>query len=219
MFERYAGFNEYVKLYGLARSEGVLLRYLTQAYKAIVQSVPESYRDELLEEVIAFLRATLSRVDATLVREWETMVAVGQGGLPEDDAPDEPPPFDPAADARAFRSRLRAEMQALVKAIAAQDYEEAVLSLRPDPDDGWDAERLEAALEPFVAEHEAVVFGAAARHAHLLHVKPTGERIWLVQQTLVAEAGETTWMLEAEVDLTEVTEDTGPLVALRRIAE
>ncbi len=221
MIERFASFNEYVKLYGLGRSEGVLLRYLSQAYKVLVQTVPETYRDERIEDIIAYLRATLARADSSLVREWEAM-ASGDGDLPEAGAlPEAPrPPPDPASDARAFGARLRAEMQALVKAVAIGDFEEAAIASRPT-DPVWDEDRFEEALAPCLDEIGSIVFDHRARLAHLTHIEEVGPRLWRVQQTLCNADGDTMWMLEAEVDLPVPTDETplpdGPLIALTRI--
>ena len=44
MYERSMSFAEYVAHYGLTRSEGCLLRYLSDAYKALVQNVPEDLK-------------------------------------------------------------------------------------------------------------------------------------------------------------------------------
>src|SRR3984885_4500741 len=46
MFERAMTFTEYTGFYGLARSEGLVLRYLADAYKAMRQTVPEEARTE-----------------------------------------------------------------------------------------------------------------------------------------------------------------------------
>ena len=40
------GFADYVRHYGLARCEGLVLRYLTDAYKALVQTIPEDAKTE-----------------------------------------------------------------------------------------------------------------------------------------------------------------------------
>ena len=220
MVERFASFNEYVKQYGLGRSEGVLLRYLSQAYKVLVQTVPEVYRDDRLEDVIAYLRATLARADSSLVREWESMASGRPLHDDVDEEEQERPPADPAADPRAFRARIRAEMQALVKALAAGDFEEAAIASRP-VDPPWTKDRFEEALAPCLDEIGAIVFDHSARVAHLTHVQEEEDRVWRVQQTLCNADGETMWMLEAEVDLPVPTRDAptpdGPLVALRRI--
>ena len=49
MYERAMTFVEYVGFYGLARSEGLVLRYLADAYKALRQTVPEEARTEELD--------------------------------------------------------------------------------------------------------------------------------------------------------------------------
>ena len=42
MYERAMTFGEFVAFYGLARSEGLVLRYLSDAYRALRQTVPDS---------------------------------------------------------------------------------------------------------------------------------------------------------------------------------
>ena len=220
MVERYAGFNEYVKLYGLGRSEGVLLRYLSQAYKALVQSVPDQYKDEQVENVIAYLHAMLSRVDTTLLREWEAMTQVVPAEIEEAEVELPPQPFDPTTDPKGFEARLRADMHAMLKALSQADYEEVATLAGGDPEDpesGWTAEAVEEAIAPFIAEYGPVVFDHQARLAHLTHLQSTGERTWKVQQTLRSEQGETEWMLDGEVDLRDEAPMEGALVRLVRI--
>lgn len=214
MVERYASFNDYVRFYGLARIEGVLLRYITQAYKTLAQTVPEAAKDERVEDVLAYLRAVLARVDASLVQEWERM---NQAERDPSLASSTDQSLGPAIDMRAFRARIRAELHAVIKALAERDFEEAVAGFRADPDDAWTAERLEAELAPFEAEHGPIAFNHEARMTSLTHIELLAERYWKVQQTLVAQEGDTLWMLDAEVDLREPSEDDGPLIVLRRV--
>ncbi len=219
MYERFANFNEYVKLYGLARSEGVLLRYLTQSYKALIQTVPEVYKDEVMEDVIAYLRTTLARVDSSLVTEWEQML-VQREPDEEEGLQAEPPPLDPAEDSRAFRARLRAEMHALVRALSKGDFVVAALASRTS-EDAWDPAAFEEAVEAFAEECGRLVFDHNSRLAQYTHVTSLAPRIWQVRQTLCNEEGETPWMIEAEVDLPvptlEVPVAEGPLVRVVRI--
>jgi superfamily II RNA helicase len=218
MFEKFASFNEYVSEYGLARSEGVLLRYLTQAYKALVQTVPDTFKDEAVQDIEAFLRATLARVDSSLVTEWERMVA---GGPVEDvETLVEPPPVDPAADARAFAARLRAEMHAIVKAMADGAFDEAEAATRAG-DDPWTADRFEAAVNEFAQEHGRLRCDHESRLSSFTRIHEQSPRVWIVQQTLLGPEGETEWMVEAEVDLPKPTKDApvpdGPFVRVTRV--
>jgi hypothetical protein len=63
MVEEYLGFGEYVRRYGLQRSEGVLLRYLSQAYKTLDQNVPDTLKSDAVWDIIGYLRAVLERTD------------------------------------------------------------------------------------------------------------------------------------------------------------
>src|SRR5690606_26601189 len=74
MYEEWATFNDYVKIYALSRSEGLLLRHLHQTYKTLEQTVPAGHKTEAVVDVIAWLRATIERVDSSLVQEWERML-------------------------------------------------------------------------------------------------------------------------------------------------
>jgi hypothetical protein len=217
MFERWASFNDYVREYGLSRSEGVLLRYLSQAYKTLVENVPVQQHDDDFVEVLAFLRATLARVDSSLVAEWERRVA-STGEVDEAGPGEAARVFDLAQDRRALLARVRAELHALVKALAAADYEEAAACLFADPDDAWSPERLEEAMGPVLEEIGRVEFGPSARYHGLTTLESTGARTFVAQQVLVGPEGNSPWMLEAEIDLTEPEAAAAPLLRLRRIA-
>jgi len=224
MFERFATFSEYIKQYGLKTAEGVLLRYLGQAYKVLIQSVPEGYRTEGLLEVIAFLRATLQRVDSSLVSEWEQM-AEG-GGRDKGDA--EPRAYDITRDPKALTTRLRAEMHLLLRALSAGDYEEAAHCVRipegVESEGGvWDADRIEAALAPFVEAHGHPPFDARARLADRTLIDEVSPRVYRVQQILCDPDEAHDWRLEAVVDLSETSElgdsDAGGLLRLQQIGD
>ena len=76
MVEHADTFNQYVSRYGLKRSEGLVLRYLTDCYKALVQTVPAAAVDDRLAEVIEWLGELVREVDSSLLDEWERLRAV-----------------------------------------------------------------------------------------------------------------------------------------------
>ncbi len=76
MVEHADTFNQYVSRYGLKRSEGLVLRYLTDCYKALAQTVPASAVNDRLAEVIDWLGALVREVDSSLLDEWERLRAV-----------------------------------------------------------------------------------------------------------------------------------------------
>jgi superfamily II RNA helicase len=216
MWEQYEDFADFVRRHGIARSEGLLLRYLSQVHDALVHSVPEAARNEEVWDLVGWLRAMLARVDSSLIEEWESLVRPG--------APREPEPraaarreLDLARHPKLLAARIRAEMHQLVRALAAGRYEEAAGCIRSDRDQPWDAARFEAALAPFLAEHGAIVFDARARLAEHTLIKPVGPRRFEIRQTLLDPQDENLWNLAGEVDLDEEPGVDAPLVRLREI--
>ncbi|MEZ4381769.1 MAG: DUF3516 domain-containing protein [Nannocystaceae bacterium] len=221
LYERYCSFNEYVKEYGLARSEGVLLRYLTDAYKVLVQTVPETYKGGELLDVIAFLRATLARVDSSLLQEWEKMLE-GGGAEPAVEGEAAPRRAHLGDDAKALGARVRAEMHALVRALAERDFEEAAALVRaPEADDAtaerWSAARFDAAMADYYASYERLRFDHGARFPKYTILREEAPRIWSLRQILVDPEDDNMWVIEGKVDLSADEVPEGPLVVVERI--
>jgi len=218
MFERWMTFTEYVNELGLERVEGVLLRYLSQTYKTLVRTVPETYRTEAVIDMISYLRAMLALVDSSLVREWEAMLSPGDDdgdGLPEPGRP-----VDISRDRRSFHARIRAEMHHLVRALATEDHDGFVAALRVrDPDSAWDAHRVAAAIAPFVEEWGAVRFDHAARVTSNTTIQSAGDHVWDVTQTLVDPDDTREWRIVGRVDLSDDTDPDGPLVELVDVSD
>ncbi len=219
MVERCQSFNDYVREYELQRSEGLLLRYLAEAYKTLAQTVPERFRDEALEDVLAFLRATVRGVDSSLLDEWERMrsgEAAEPRAAPEAAPPAPALPFDPARNPRAFAARVRADLHRLLGALARRSWEEAAAALW-QPGGEWTPRRLEEAMAPYWTEHPRIDVTPAARRPHHTFLDQAGPRRWKAVQRIVDEAGEVDWMLECQVDLSAERDPDLPLVELVRI--
>ncbi len=227
MVERFCSFHDYVRDYGLQRTEGVLLRYLSDAYKTLAQSVPTRFRTEPVEELSASLGAILRTVDASLLEEWESLQQEGGAARGTHEAVvTRPRPADPAADPRAFAARVRAELHRLLGALARKDYADALAALRPgEAEDGrdWTPDRLSAALAAFYEEHSAIVTTPAARNPRHTLIRPAGPRRWDVEQRIVDPEGHDDWAIYGHIDLSGPasvsgeTSDTGPLLQLRRL--
>jgi superfamily II RNA helicase len=209
MLERFCSFGDYVREYELQRSEGVLLRYLSEAYKTLVQTVPESYRTDELEELIAALRQALKDVDSSLLDEWERLQ------LPPGVTPDARPAPPPAPTQKQVVARLRAELHRLLRGVGMRAWDEALAALAPGH--GWTAAELEAQMAPYFAEHGQVVLTPEARRPHHSLVKPVGPRSWQVQQRILDPEGHADWMLDCTAGLPEGPLPDTPLLELRRI--
>jgi superfamily II RNA helicase len=219
MYERYMTFADYIKEYKLERSEGVLLRYVSQSYKALLQSVPETARDDTVYDIIAFLRALLGRVDTSLLEEWESLLHPDEEPEEEEAAPVDARPFRvaPEADPRAFLARVRAEMHRVVRAVADGDYEEASALVRQPDDDTWGAGRFDQALTPFLEEHERVVFDVRSRQPGKTRLVQESDDLWRVTQVLCDPDDDNRWMIEGEIRPSEIAAADEPWVQLVRI--
>ena len=219
MAEMYTSFADYVKELGLQRAEGVLLRYVSEVYKALVQNVPAERRTEPLLDIIAYLRAMLAAVDSSLLTEWETLLAGG------DIAEEAPRKLDISADRKAFHARVRAELLGLVRSLSRQDWEEAAAGLRRGEDDPWGPDEIRAAMEPFFAEFGELPFDHRARLPSHTHITPVGPHQWKVRQLLLPpvqatdEEEEGFFAIEGRVDLRGDTNPDGPLVELLALGE
>jgi superfamily II RNA helicase len=226
MFGEYRSFNGWVKEFQLERSEGVLLRYLSEAYKALVQNIPADDRTEELWAAIAWLRSVVHRADSSLVEEWERM-ALGTEATKEEI----PQGVDISADSRAFQARIRAELHGFLRALADEDYEEALLLVRPlEGAPAWSAHRLETALAPYREQYGGITFNHSARMSEHTVIQLEEPHRWRVIQTLIDEPPEPQYELEepAEpdnctflhcvVDLRQDTHPVGPVLTVLKVA-
>ncbi|OZD39082.1 DEAD/DEAH box helicase [Rhodococcus sp. 06-1477-1B] len=208
MFERACSFGEYVSLYQLARSEGLVLRYLSDAYRAIRQTVPVDAQTPDLLDLIAWLGELVRQVDSSLVDEWEQLIN------PADDptAPVVPPaPPSILTNRRAFVVLVRNEMFRRVQLAALQRDEELV---ELDPDAGWPD-----VLDRYFDEHESIGTGGAARSSALVHIDESdaAEGRWRVEQTIDDPAGDHDWRIRAEVDLAASEEEGTAVVRVTEV--
>jgi superfamily II DNA/RNA helicase len=222
LFEGYMSFGDYVKRYSLQRSEGVLLRYLSQLYKTLDQTVPEPSKTEGVWDSLGFFRALVEQTDSSLLEEWqgllhpEILVRTKERKTAREILWLQ----ELLADPKTFAARVRAEMHLLVRALSQRAWEEATDLVKHDPDDPqtqWDAERFQAALAPFFEEYGELLFTPEARRHHWTQIRSTGDREWEVAHTLLDPQGENLWAIQGTIDLRNPDEAEGPIVRVGRI--
>ncbi|HEY6476232.1 MAG TPA: DUF3516 domain-containing protein [Polyangia bacterium] len=214
MYEGFTAFNDYVRSLGLERSEGVLLRYLSQVFKTLEQTVPAAARTDEVLDVMAHFRSLLREVDSSLLEEWE---ALADPTLrPAKRTASAAAPVDPAAERRATVAALRAELHKLVAALARRDHAAAVRLVAPREGEAWTAERLVEAMAPFWATHATLLTTPDARRPDRTRIDELGPGKFRAQQVLVDGEGDEDWSLDCLVDLT-ARRAGEPLLALQRI--
>src|SRR5262245_53365317 len=201
-YEQAMSFTEYIGFYGLARSEGLVLRYLADAYKALRQTVPEEARTDELADLTEWLGELVRQVDSSLLDEWEHLRGAPPPAYPHLRGV-RPPAYPHGAPApvtgnkRAFRVLVRNELFRRVQLAARRRYDELGAL---DEQAGWDAEAWEDALEPYFAGHSEIGAGPDARGPGLLIIEELRGR-WDVRQIFDDPAGDHDWGLSARVDL------------------
>ncbi len=228
MWEQAMSFTDLISRYKLARSEGVVLRYLSDAYRTLRQTVPDAHRDPELEDLVDWLGETIRQTDSSLLDEWEALTHPdGTLNTVHRDAVAPPRPL--TANDRAFRAMIRRAMWRRVELAARDDINalyavERVSAALTEPPSSvvMDTAAWDAALGDYWAEHDEVVLDADARGPAYLSIgpHPDGGRRWAVRQTIADPAGDRDWVIEADVDL-DASDAVGELVltttALRRL--
>ena len=214
MYEQGLAFHGYVKEYGIERAEGVLLRYLSEIYRTLERSLPETAKTEELQDYIDWLGAEVRSVDASLLEEWERLqnpeAALAQA------EPKEPEEFDVTRDRRAFTVLVRNAVWRLVAALGKKDYERAARELDAGSGAPWDAAALENAVVPYFDEYPELRLDPTARSPRYLKLTEEGGR-WVLLQTLVDPEDDLGWSLELTVDLDQARAAGRPLLVLVRV--
>jgi hypothetical protein len=206
MWERAFTFREFVNTYGLTRAEGAVLRYLSDAFKALRSGVPADARTEEVTDLVEWLGELVRQVDSSLLDEWEQLTSPDQPLDVPVAVPARPRPL--TGNERAFTAMVRNALFRRVELFARRRwYDLGEL----DGAAGWTAERWEAVVRAYFEEHEEVQTGADARGPALLIVDKGEPGVWRVRQILDDPAGNHDWGFEAEVDL-EASDEEGSAV-------
>ena len=207
MVETASDFKEYVGRYNVARSEGLLLRYLSEAFRALDRTVPIEKRDERLRDIIAWLGLAVRTVDSSLVDEW---AAAGEGSSEGLDAA--PPAADEVVrDRRGLTLLVRNALFARVRLAAHEAVDELG---KLDAEWGWRAPVWQRALDRFFEEHEEILLDADARSSTYFLVDEKDERsahVWHVRQIIRDSDDERDFGIWGDVDL-DATQDEGAVV-------
>ncbi|WP_347755716.1 DUF3516 domain-containing protein [Agrococcus sp. ProA11] len=207
MWERAMTFADYTQHYGLARSEGLVLRYLSDAFRAVRQTVPDEAKSEDLLDIIEWLGEVVRQVDSSLLDEWEELMHPTAPG----ETPIAPPPPSVVANPRAFRTLVRNELFRRVQ-LAALDKHEELGELDP----GFGSAAWGDALDAYYDEHETIGTGADARSSRML-VIDEGHTVWEAQQILADPAGDHDWRIWATIDLEASAEAGVAVVQVTRV--
>ena len=208
MLESAADFKGYIQKLGIARSEGILLRYLAEAFRSLDRTVPLEKRNDQLNDIISWLGFVVRSVDSSLVDEW---AAAG-----EDSAFDAAPPSGAdvvVADRRGMTLLVRNALFRRVS-LAARERADELGEL----DEAWGMGELRwrRALEAFFEAHEELLVDGDARSTAFFTIdesdelKPAAEggHVWHVHQIFHDSDGDHDFGIMADVDLDATQEES-----------
>ena len=201
MLENAMTFSDLVATYGLARSEGVILRYLTDAWRTLRQSVPDEYYTDELADVVEWLGELIRQVDSSLVDEWAQMAGednpISQEDLDRELAFGVEDPTALTANRRAFTIMVRNYFFRLVQLFALEKEDrlaELLDYLDEVPDFG-------AVLDDYFDEYDDIETGPSARGPEFFRVSDQETRTWTVRQIICDPKGEHAFQFVGTVDL------------------
>ncbi len=213
MYERYNSFADYVKIYGLQRSEGLLLRHLSQVWKVLSQTVPEGAKTEAVVEMEDYFRELIRGIDSSLLEEWERLRDPNYVAAESADKPERPTTFDVTRDRTAFRRLVRLAVLSVLQEVAAGDWEAAAERAGTEP------RVLESAFATYWDEHPRFRLdpeGRAAKHTHVDEGGP-GAPEWQVAQVLVDPEEANDWEVRLVVDLAASRRAAAPVLRFESV--
>lgn len=208
-------FSEFVQRYGLQRSEGIVLRYLSDAYQALRRTIPQDLRTEELEDLIEWLGVLVRGIDSSLLDEWEALTH------PEDGEPDAAAELRSTSvrslsgQTKVLRTMVRAAMWQRVEHFAFE-REERLAQL--DGASSWDRDRWASAMDDYYDTYDHVGIDGPARSPQLLQITEES-KVWRIRQVLDDPDHHRDWAIEAELDL-EATDEAGePVLAITHVGD
>jgi hypothetical protein len=191
----------------------VLLRYLSDAYKTLVQSVPSADKTPAVDEIITYLAAIVRAVDSSLLDEWEALRAPAEA--PKHERVHEVPgEADITFNAKELTVLVRNALFAFVRALARKDYDAASAMLEGED---WKPGALQGTMAPFWAEHAELRTDARARSPEHTRVTSTEGGVWRVEQVLVDVDDANDWAAFVTIDLARSKEAGRPVLKLDRL--
>ncbi len=227
MFERFMDFNEYVREYELGRAEGTLLRYLSDAYKALVQTVPGAGEDARGrgDRGVPARDGPRGRLEPARRVGADALARSGDGARAPRRARGARRGGHHARRAGLHGARANAMFQ-LLRALARRDWAAAAALVSAGGNDAaWTAELFEQALKPFFEDHTAIRLDPSARAPANTRVTkaPAGGTwptwpTWDVIQVVPDAEGDDDWAISCWIDLESSARTAKPVMVMRGIA-
>ena len=206
MYETFQSFDEYVRDYDLQPVEGILLRYLSEVFKVLEQTVPDVAKTDDVRAIAAYFGTMVRETDSSLIDNWQKMqsppslsVTVAAQGIQP----------DRRQDLKLVTLMIRNEIHRFLKFLSLNNYQlasECLSVSNPEQSLSWLPRELEDCLKPYFEDHEKICFDQKARAHQNTKLKTEGD-ICKIAQTLIDPEGHNDWIIEFEVNLANYTRE------------
>ncbi len=194
MFENFRSFADYINDYELQRAEGVLLRHLSGVHKVLAQTVPDSFKNEAVQEMESWIAGVLRGTDSSLLDEWEKLRDPNYKPDEVAEKPVETP--DITRNKREFTALVRTEIFRFLQQLVS-----GKVAL--------------AGMDEYYADHERIRLDNEARNGRHTYVETSEDgKTWRVCQVLVDPEELNDCQVEFSVDLAQAREEGKPTLVL-----
>jgi hypothetical protein len=211
MFERYSSFADYVKLYGLMRAEGVLLRHLTNVHRVLVHTIPSNFRTEPVDDLLVYLENLLRVTDSSLIDEWNTLKDPNfRPDAGETNGTPAPAPTDITRDRQGFERLVRNEIFHFLRLLANRDYATVDADYELGtlfPEARWPQVELEKIMAAYYETHQWIRLDPVARaKAHTRFIESDDRKTLDIEQTLIDPDEQNDLLVTFQLSLDEARE-------------
>lgn len=230
MYENFMSFNDYIKSYGLHKSEGILMRHLSNVFKVLDQTVPDQWKSQELDEACHYFESMIRGVDSSLLDEWEKIsesnedsVNIGSEKSSEKlYGSRKEKPSDITQNPKRLETETRTLIFEMLRAFAVRDFDQLNKKLdnkNNQEGDEWTEQLFHSIHEEYYANHETIKTDPEARNKKHTHIqKKPQEDHWLVHQTIVDPDGLNDWSMDISVCLSKTQSSNKPFLQLLNIS-
>ena len=210
IYENYYSFSEYIREYNLARSEGILLRYISDIYRLLTQTVPEILRNDTIDEMILYFRNMLKETDSSLLNEWKRLQ-----NMDVDDSLQEEK-GEPVAEAftpRTLTVLVRNSVFSFLRELGRKNLAEASALL--ENADEWDEKTLASKIDLYYRDHERINLGPDARSPKYTIIQSLANPHAVPVELIITDPqGFNDWSAKMQLSISGTTDDPIIVMAL-----
>lgn len=206
MLESANDFKGYVQKISISRSEGTLLRYLSDAWRVLAKTIPQEFINDDLERIISWLHMLIRTTDSSLLDEWEMDSLTAK-------APQTPRvgPAQIVEDPHGLEIMIH---NALFKRVLLASKNDSAALGKLDEPFGFYERKWRSVLDEFFEAHESLYINQDARSKRYFSVDTREEKtqhLWHAHISFLDAEGDIDFGISADVDL-DATKTAGEVI-------